>query len=150
MSLIRRLFCVLLLLQSAGYSQWAPIVGDTNEHVLIDVIEVDDGFLAVGSKADPTSGHNDGWLVKFNKSGNIVWQMVYGGKGDEILNCIAPTGDGGFIVGGCIYSGWRIGEYDVWIIKLNKYGKISWQKTLGIKTTEGKKYLFRACCVMRI
>lgn len=82
--------------------------------------------------------------MKLDNEGNIEWQRVLGGSGDDRAESVAILPDGRCVVAGYTDSndsdvkGWHEG-YDVafhpysdfWVIKLNSKGKIEWQKTLG-------------------
>jgi hypothetical protein len=68
----------------------------------------------------------------------IVWQKTIGGSGDDNLNHIARTSDGGFILGGnsdSNISGEKSensnGGTDYWIVKVDSNGTIQWQNTIG-------------------
>lgn len=89
----------------------------------------------------------------------IEWQKCYGGtKRDKIEDFVIPTSDGGFILNvksssndGDITG--NHGEKDVCLLKLDKNGKIEWQKSYGgtqsdflnslIQTSDGG-YIFSA------
>ena len=65
-------------------------------------------------------------------------QKTLGGNGDDNLGGLWLTSDGGTIVGGRSYSDvsgekndYNHGIDDYWVIKMNKAGKIEWQRTLG-------------------
>ncbi|KAA9325979.1 LamG-like jellyroll fold domain-containing protein [Adhaeribacter soli] len=67
-----------------------------------------------------------------------IWDIGLGGSADEQLNSIAPTNDGGCIMGG--YSKSDIsgdkteatrGNNDFWIVKLDLQGNKQWEKTYG-------------------
>ena len=68
----------------------------------------------------------------------ILWQKTIGGTGDDRIMTMKQTTDEGFIIGGVSNSAksgnktdssW--GDYDYWVVKMNKKGGIQWQKTLG-------------------
>src|SRR5687768_125643 len=70
----------------------------------------------------------------------IEWHRLYGGTYGEYAFSIVPTNDGGYIVSGVTegpdnsdvmgYHG-NFNIRDYWVIKLNKDGKMEWQKSLG-------------------
>src|SRR5690606_19987279 len=79
-----------------------------------------------------------------------MWQKTLGGSGMEKLLSIAPTKDGGYILGGTSSSdrtasnkGGNVnlnektensrGNLDYWAVKLKSDGTVEWQKTLGGK-----------------
>ncbi len=62
------------------------------------------------------------------------WDVTYGGSYDDFVSSIQQTTDGGYIVAGTTNS--FGGYYDVWVLKLDETGNVSWQKTYG-GTTDG-------------
>ncbi|NIM91925.1 MAG: hypothetical protein GTO17_13380 [Candidatus Aminicenantes bacterium] len=67
---------------------------------------------------------------------NAQWARTYGGKGEDCPFSIQQTSDGGYIVAGYTDS-FGAGDCDVWILKLNAKGKVSWQKTIGKFDSDG-------------
>ncbi|MCX6897007.1 MAG: T9SS C-terminal target domain-containing protein [Verrucomicrobia bacterium] len=107
-------------------------------------------FFFSKRKGDVTGNHGNGdcWVVKLNKSGKIKWQKSYGGSGEDRANSIQQTTDGGFIVAGSTnsdngdvsdYHWGHSGNIDFWVIKLNRNGKIKWQKCFGTNYEEDAK-----------
>ena len=83
-------------------------------------------------------------MVTYTQAQNdptIEWQNTIGGSDTDFLTSVSQTADGGYIVGG--YSKSNIsgdktentigpdGEEDLWILKLDSFGDIEWQKTIG-------------------
>lgn len=69
---------------------------------------------------------------------NIIWQKTIGGSNSDLISCVKPTSDGGFIVGGYSNSNISgdktencIGSWDYWIVKLDAIGNIQWENTVG-------------------
>ena len=66
----------------------------------------------------------------------IEWEKSLGGSAADFAYSIEPTEDGGFVVAGNTSStdgdvtGNR-GQTDVWVVKLDDDGQISWKKALG-------------------
>ncbi len=58
------------------------------------------------------------------------WSETYGGGGDDYANDVQQTSDGGYIVAARTKS-FGAGNYDAWILKLDRQGAIQWQKTYG-------------------
>jgi uncharacterized delta-60 repeat protein len=63
-------------------------------------------------------------------STEIAWAKSYDGAGDDRAYSIQQTSDGGYIVAGHTQS-FGAGYYDLWLLKLNSDGTISWHKTYG-------------------
>src|SRR5882672_1548370 len=66
----------------------------------------------------------------------LMLQKALGGAENDFGFCMQQTTDGGFIIGGQTNSNdgdvhGNHGDEDMWIVKLNKAGKLQWQKPLG-------------------
>ena len=90
-----------------------------------------------GEKTEYNRGVDDYWVVKLNAAGKIEWQRTLGGTDvDEIL-ALQQTKDGGYILAGNSLSNpsgdkaENKGVFDCWVIKLNSFGSVEWQRTLG-------------------
>ncbi|MEM2175247.1 MAG: Ig-like domain-containing protein, partial [Candidatus Micrarchaeia archaeon] len=59
-----------------------------------------------------------------------VWQKLFGGDKDDEAKFVEQTKDGGYIVAGYTCS-IGAGGSDIYIIKLDKNGKLIWEKALG-------------------
>lgn len=104
-----------------------------------DSIATSDGgaiFAYVGKYADTSHYmrpiYTDIKVIKVTSAGEVL-QRVYGKLvGDETLDYSQPTGDGGaLLVGTHAYE--ELGsDYDIWLMKLNASGNISWQSTLKL------------------
>jgi len=79
-------------------------------------------------------------LVCTDSSGNFLWQKIYGGSGREVGLSIAPTYDGGFILGGYTNS---YGE-GIYIIKIDSLGNKKWQKIITVNIASAGGYAFQA------
>lgn len=91
-----------------------------------------------GNKTDSSRGGNDGWLVKTDANGNIIWDKTLGGELVDFIQAMAETKEGDYILGIISESGISgdktdasKGADDCWLVKLNKVGNIVWQKTIG-------------------
>lgn len=103
---------------------------------------MDGGYIMAGAAhsndGDVSGNHGafDFWVVKLDALGSIQWQKCLGGTGYEWAYSIQQTTDGGFIVAGRSDSNdgdvsYGHGNYDFWVVKLDAFGSIQWQKCLG-------------------
>jgi len=111
-------------------------------------ITPDGGYVVAGesesSDGDVSSskGDNDYWIVKLDAFGGLEWERSYGGSHYDVANSIAITSDGGYVVAGTSQSGdgdrsEGKGIYDVWIIKLDAFGEIEWERSYGSHAEDG-------------
>ncbi len=66
----------------------------------------------------------------------IIWQKVLGGTDVDEARSIQETSDGGYIVAGYTWSNdedviGNHGNYDAWVVKLDRDGNVIWKKALG-------------------
>ncbi|MBK7853915.1 MAG: hypothetical protein IPJ79_02535 [Bacteroidetes bacterium] len=140
----------------AGSIQWQNTIGGSNLDYLYSVKQTPDGGYILGGFSDSDiSGDRteignagfDYWIIKTGSTGNLQWQNIIGGNGDDILlPSIEQTDDGSYILGG--YSTSNIGgdktennldsaqmSADFWIIKLtNNYNLLTGKAFLDLNS----------------
>lgn len=137
----------LVKVDANGMVQWDKTIGGDRSDVLESVYPLaDGGFIlggyssssASGEKSENSIGGNDFWVVKLNASRQVVWENTIGGTQFEDLGYTFPTDDGGFMVIGHSDSGISgdkteasQGTYDFWIVKLDRNGIVTGDKTIG-------------------
>jgi hypothetical protein len=98
-----------------GNIEWDKYYGGNGFEEFYDVVVVNDGYVAVGYtlstdiEGTTNNGSNDGLVVKFDNDGNVVWQTLIGGTGDDYLHAIRENNEGNLIVVGRFAS--SIGEH---------------------------------------
>ncbi|MFH1321201.1 MAG: caspase family protein [Bacteroidota bacterium] len=86
------------------------------------------------------------WIVKLDNDGNKEWESSYGGDigggiPTDVAMSVTPTPGGGYAVAGYTRS-LGAGSYDFLVLKLDKDGKIIWNKTFGgTKTDQARTIL---------
>jgi hypothetical protein len=84
----------------------------------------DGGFLLAGLiNSTPTRGNGgkDVLIIKLDGLGNPQWTQSYGGSGDEVVNSVIQTADGGYLLGGTS----TVQNFaSMFIIKLNSNGEL--------------------------
>ena len=90
----------------------------------------DDGFIICGFTNTYGAGNNDGWLVKTNSMGDILWTRTVGDTGVQELEALTLTSDGGYAAVGINYTS-GTAYYDMLLVKFNSAGVIQWQKNIG-------------------
>ena len=139
----------ILKLDSLGNIIWQRSLGGSSMDIAYSVQQTsDDGYIVAGQTFSVDGnvignhGAYDIWIVKLNASGSIVWQKALGGSDWDQAFSIQQTIDGGYVVAGSTasndgnVSGFHGGFSDFWVVKLNSFGTIVWQKVLGGSGTE--------------
>ena len=108
---------------------WARAYGGSNSDSTHSIQQTSDGGFIVAGETSSFGTNTDVWILKLDANGNISWQKNYGGNGVDVASSIQQTSDGGFIVAGETSSFGT--DTDVWILKLDANGNISWQKNYG-------------------
>ena len=139
--------CPVVLCAQAPDIEWQNTIGGSLDDVLYSVSQTSDGGYILGGYSNSTNtgdkieygnGDYDYWVVKLDSNSNLVWQNTIGGVSGDFLLDIIPAVDGGYILGGYSVSNVSgdktegyIGSNDFWILKLDAFGNIDWQNTIG-------------------
>lgn len=130
-------------LDANGDLQWRRYFGGTNNDRAYGAVQASDGgFVMAGSSESDdfnisnAKGSYDFWVVKVDKTGQMLWERSFGGTGIDKSYDIVKTSDGSYaIIGNTFSSDTDIsknnGESDVWLIKIDDNGNLLWEKTFG-------------------
>ncbi len=133
----------LIRINESGDELWQKTIGGASDEEARSVIQTTDlGFFVAGNVQNAAKGYGskDVLIIRLDKNGGIASQIIIGGKGLDEVEKMVPTKDGGALLG--VYSRSNTGgskktenygEGDYWIIKLNKDGKVEWEKNYGGK-----------------
>ena len=149
----------IVKIDSIGNTIWSQIYGglDIDAFHSISAIDNEYGYITVGQtksymldksriknpgffgriiasilKKKPTS---EVWIMNIDEYGDKNWHNTYGGKKDDVGKSIKQSGDGGYIITSET-SSMGAGKNDIWVIKVDKNGKIKWDITIGDKKDE--------------
>ncbi len=136
-------------ISNIGEIEWQKTLGGCCIEQAFSIAQTNEGgYIVVGTTGSYNSGQVSGgygffdcWVVKLNEFGDIQWQKALGGNAEDYGRYIQQTSDQGYIVIGTTYSTdgdvtQNDGGVDYWIVKLDNFGQIQWQKTLGGSDTE--------------
>ncbi|WP_197464055.1 T9SS type A sorting domain-containing protein [Rufibacter sp. DG15C] len=125
-------------INALGVIQWDRTIGADGDERFGGLLATSDGGFLLGSRSnsdisdDKTEprreeaiNSGDYWVVKLDGMGVKLWDKTFGGTGDDVMESIDQTMDGGFILGGysdspmsADKSDGNVGGYDYWIVKM--------------------------------
>ena len=99
----------------------------------------DGGFVLCGYTASMGAGARDGYVVRLDASGNLLWENAYGYDNSDQFGGIAETPAGDFIaVGNTVTRITTSEQYtDAYMVKLDKNGNHIWSKQFGGNLSDG-------------
>lgn len=136
-------------LNKSGSIMWDSIYGGKNRDALASAILTADGSIILGGtsysqksqgthKTQDFIGNGDYWVVKIDTSGKYRWDKTIGGPLSDYLTSIDTVGTIGYVLAG--YSNSPVGGNktegikggtDYWVVRLDKWGGVLWDKTIG-------------------
>ncbi|MBP3442208.1 MAG: hypothetical protein J6L62_05320 [Clostridia bacterium] len=100
---------VLVKLNKNGNLEWKHYLQSSGNSEYNAVVATDDGGCAVAGsfvankKADgiynSTLGKSDGYVIRYNKDGDVHWARIVGGQNEDYINGITKI-EGGFVIVG--------------------------------------------------
>lgn len=135
---------LLVGVDKTGAILWQKSMGTKGRDYALDIIaDKDGGFLVLGSwehNFDPPYRASKSRLAKFDKNGELIWEQIYTKGIYCSLSKIFELKEKGYILAGLFNSGKDNSEsnrnYDAWIVRIDEYGKILWEKTIGGSGTD--------------
>ncbi|WP_295229367.1 T9SS type A sorting domain-containing protein [uncultured Chryseobacterium sp.] len=145
----------LVRVSENGDELWQKTLGTASDEEARSVIQTTDlGFFVAGNIQNSEKGYGskDAWIIRLDKNGKEISQLILGGKGLDEVEKMIPTKDGGALLGMYSRSGSvsmndkinhqsslinyaksaeNYGEGDYWIVKLSKDNKVEWEKNFG-------------------
>ena len=141
----------LVNIDENGTILWDKTIGGSEVEYVNGIVKCpDNGFVIAGSstsnisgdKTQNSQGGNDGWVVRINANGNILWDKTIGSLSDEGFNQVVALSDNSFVLSGTSYSSVSgdvtvpgYGGLEYWVVKLN-------QETLDTSDSVFSKYNF--------
>ena len=121
----------LVKTDSHGVASWTRRYGTPNgvERGNDICLAPDGGYLIAGMTSSFGHGADDGYLIKTDSHGNLLWQAVYGGTENEYFERMELTSDGGCILVGS--TGSATPGWDLYVVRTRSDGDTLWTWTSG-------------------
>jgi hypothetical protein len=121
---------VLLKIDPSGTIVWQRSWREIDVRAYAVATDPRGSALVTGRINDTGSGNQGALVLKFDSSGNLVWQRVWGINGDagqgissDLLGNVYVTGYHNTLLGGA--------DQDAFILKISPFGDLVWQRTWG-------------------
>ena len=146
---------VIAKLDSLGNIEWIRCYGGSEKEVVLDIIELSDGYLAACATSSNdgdllNSGYHvgyynngqptvDTWMIKLDFEGNIQWQKCYGGSKTEVPSKLFVTEKGyrifnvAFSLDGDVVGNNSISDdyTDIWTFEIDSVGNLLSSQCFG-------------------
>lgn len=143
-------------LNKQGEVLWSKALGGTGNDKGNAVLPLSDGgFLILGESGSKNGdmtrsyGGLDAWVCKLDENGTLVWERSYGGSGsDAAMNACELDDRSVVLLNTTDSKDFDIpeskGNKDLWLLRIEDLGSISWQKIIGGEDNDEAHALIRA------
>ena len=128
----------IVRLDAEGNLLWQQEIYHEENSSFNRVLALPNGDILAGGYNEDDDGNFSFWLARLNFRGEVLWERFYGGSGYDELTAIAPTSDGGFLIGGPSNSpadgsktSPNFGGKDFWVVRVDANGNSLWQRSFG-------------------
>lgn len=134
---------------------WQQTYGGSDDDRAADIINTNDGGFALLGYSNSNdidvsenAGSQDFWLIKITTDGAISWQKTFGFLGADYGTTLVQTSDNGYFITGVLDVSASNGQGnakssknlhaggDVWAIKLDSSGNLTWSRYFGGSFTD--------------
>lgn len=120
----------LLAVNAAGNKLWQRSWGGDKEDIGHDVIVLADGYAIAAQTRSKGAGNSDGWLIRTDTNGDIIWDRTYGGDTSDWARGIVATAAGGFVIAG-VNRSINDSTEDGWMLLTDAKGEPLWEFAYG-------------------
>ncbi len=134
----------LIKVDASGNKLWDKTYGGNGQDRAVFIQAVPQGGYLLGGLSDSNQsleksesgsvGNDlDYWVIRIDEKGEALWDRTFDSAGDDRINSIALSEDGGFVIAGDRkdITGKGNGDRDFWVVKIDGQGKKVWETTLG-------------------
>lgn len=114
-----------------GVLEWQKTIGGNDWDFAYSIEQtLDGGFIIGGTTYSFGYGNADGYVIKTDVLGNVIWSKTYGGKRDDEFKSVIQTADGNYALTGYTKS-YNDSLGDAWLFKIDVNGDSIWSKYYG-------------------
>ncbi|MHA2366477.1 MAG: hypothetical protein ACXAC7_21150, partial [Candidatus Hodarchaeales archaeon] len=122
---------IIIKYNNSGTELWNSTWGWTgSEEAIAIALDIDGNIIVAGYTTSFTQGLDDICLVKFNKTGGVMWNVTWGGVLDDNAASLKIDSENSIIVSG-ITESFGGSDQDICFIKYNNQGVQIWNTTWG-------------------
>ncbi len=131
-----KLLVIYMVISQGPDTAWTKTFGGANIDNSWSVKEDSEhNFIIAGWTMSYGAGIFDGYVIKTDSMGNMLWHKTFGGALNDVFFDVETTTDGGYIFAGYTRS-YGSGEADFYVIKTDIDGNQIWSKTYGGANSE--------------
>lgn len=127
----------LVKTNSIGDTLWTKHYGGKLGEISNSVRQTSDGgYIMIGNSESFGLSTENMYVVKTNSIGDTLWTKTYGQVGRYSGGFdIIQTKDGGYAATGFIKTAYPYGFTDLYLVKIDVYGNVQWEKEFKIEPT---------------
>ncbi len=121
----------VIKLDALGNLKWTKTIGGTTGDYGRSIIQTKDkGYAIAGTTTSFGKSSYNMYVVKLDSVGNMKWSKTIGDTVYEEGYSVIQTVEGGYAVAGAT-SSFGSGVNNVYVVKLDSTGSLTWAKTIG-------------------
>ena len=122
---------ILIRISNSGEILWQKRYGGKNEDWLDKAVVLpNNDLLVAGYTASKGDLNGDGYLVRLDSEGQIIWEKTYGGENRVTLYSVVLMDSNSLMIAGSSHSN-NGKNADIYYAKLDLEGEVVWENSLG-------------------
>jgi hypothetical protein len=140
----------LLFTNEAGDQQWQQFTDNGAWERIHDAVLLEDTSIVVVGQTDSTAnGNQDLLLIRYDKTGSVIWQHQWGTAGDDIAYAVIPSTDTTVLIAGTYYVADSL-KNKAFLAEVHHNGTLVWKKTYGQEGTYRFNDLYKGTTIKAI
>ncbi len=120
----------LIRTNDSGDTLWTRKFGTAGTDNIEYIAVGNNSFFLAGGTNGAGVGGDDGYVVKTDTSGNVLWTKTYGGSAPDDFHRVEITSDGGLVMSGTTSSTGAL-QPNMWLMRANATGDSLWSRAFG-------------------